>query len=79
MRFLISLLFFFLTFVGFAQQTPQFTQFMMNKYIYNPAFAGFEDYIDVKTGFRSQWTGLNTSNRTAYVTANMALDKSDLS
>ncbi|MFM7019716.1 MAG: PorP/SprF family type IX secretion system membrane protein [Aquirufa sp.] len=77
MRFLISLFLFLLTFVGFAQQTPQFTQFMMNKYVYNPAFAGFEDYIDVKTGFRSQWTGLNTTNRTAYVTANMALDKSD--
>lgn len=77
MRFLISLFFFFLTFVGFAQQTPQFTQFMMNKYVYNPAFAGFEDYIDIKSGFRTQWTGINTSNKTAYVTANMAIDKSD--
>jgi len=77
MRFLISLLFFLLTFVGFAQQTPQFTQFMMNKYIYNPAFAGYEDYIDVKSGFRTQWTGISTTNKTAYVTGNFALDKSD--
>jgi len=53
MRFLIFLLFFMLTFVGFAQQTPQFTQFMMNKYVYNPAFAGFEDYVDIKSGFRT--------------------------
>jgi type IX secretion system PorP/SprF family membrane protein len=77
MRFLISLLFVLLTFVGFAQQTPQFTQFMMNKYVYNPAFAGYEDYIDIKSGFRTQWTGLNTTNKTAYVTGNFAIDKSD--
>lgn len=77
MRFLISLLFFLSTFVSFAQQTPQFTQFMMNKYIYNAAFAGFEDYLDIKTGFRTQWTGINTTNRTAYLTANFAIDKSD--
>lgn len=77
MRFLISLSLFLFPFIGFAQQTPQFTQFMMNKYVYNPAFAGFEDYVDIKSGFRTQWTGLNTSNKTAYVTANMAIDKSD--
>lgn len=63
--------------LGSAQQTPQFAQYMMNRYLYNPAFAGFEDYIDIKTGFRSQWTGLNTTNRTFYATANMAIDKSD--
>ncbi len=50
---------------------------MMNKYVYNPAFAGFEDYIDIKSGFRTQWTGVNTTNRTAYLTANFAIDKSD--
>ncbi|MBP6054533.1 MAG: PorP/SprF family type IX secretion system membrane protein [Cytophagaceae bacterium] len=77
MRFLIPLLFFMGSFVGFAQQTPQFTQFMMNKYVYNPAFAGYEDYVDIKSGFRTQWTGINTSNKTAYLTANLALDKSD--
>jgi type IX secretion system PorP/SprF family membrane protein len=77
MRFLIILFLFLASICGFAQQTPQFSQFMMNRFLYNPAFAGFEDYWDVQTGFRTQWTGINTANRTFYTTANFAFDKSD--
>jgi type IX secretion system PorP/SprF family membrane protein len=77
MRFLIILFLFLASICGFAQQTPQFSQFMMNRFLYNPAFAGFEDYWDVQTGFRTQWTGINTANRTFYSTANFAFDKSD--
>jgi type IX secretion system PorP/SprF family membrane protein len=77
MRFLIILFLFLASICGFAQQTPQFSQFMMNRFLYNPAFAGFEDYWDVQSGFRTQWTGINTANRTFYTTANFAFDKSD--
>ncbi len=77
MRFLIFLFLFLASFRGIAQQTPQFSQFMMNRFLYNPAFAGFEDYWDVQSGFRTQWTGINTANRTFYTTANFAFDKSD--
>lgn len=77
MRFLIFLFLFLASVRGIAQQTPQFSQFMMNRFLYNPAFAGFEDYWDVQSGFRTQWTGLNTANRTFYTTANFAFDKSD--
>lgn len=77
MRFLILLFLFLASFRGIAQQTPQFSQFMMNRFLYNPAFAGFEDYWDVQSGFRTQWTGINTANRTFYTTANFAFDKSD--
>ncbi len=77
MRFLILLFLFLTSFRGIAQQTPQFSQFMMNRFLYNPAFAGFEDYWDVQSGFRTQWTGINTANRTFYTTANFAFDKSD--
>jgi type IX secretion system PorP/SprF family membrane protein len=77
MRFLIILFLFLASICGFAQQTPQFSQFMMNRFLYNPAFAGYEDYWDVQSGFRTQWTGINTANRTFYTTANFAFDKSD--
>ena len=77
MRFLIFLFLFLASIRGIAQQTPQFSQFMMNRFLYNPAFAGFEDYWDVQSGFRTQWTGINTANRTFYTTANFAFDKSD--
>jgi len=40
-----------------AQQTPQFSQYMLNSYLINPALAGTEDYIDVKAGYRNQWGG----------------------
>jgi type IX secretion system PorP/SprF family membrane protein len=50
---------------------------MMNRFLYNPAFAGYEDYWDVQSGFRTQWTGINTANRTFYTTANFAFDKTD--
>lgn len=75
---LFSFLFLFLTVhVGIAQQTPQVTQFMMNRYLYNPAFAGFEDYTDIKVGYRQQWLGISEGMRTFYATANWAIDKSD--
>lgn len=77
MRFLIFLFLFLASIRGIAQQTPQFSQFMMNRFLYNPAFAGFEDYWDVQSGFRTQWTGINTANRTFYTTANFAFDKTD--
>lgn len=62
----------------FGQQTFQFSQYYFNKFLYNPAFAGFEDYVDLKTGYRSQWTGLGANNKTFYLTGNVALGKNDI-
>ncbi len=77
MRFLILLFVLCMSFVGLAQQTPQFGLYMMNRYLYNPAFTGYEDYWDIKTGYRQQWTGFNTNMSSFYATANMAFDKTD--
>lgn len=78
MRYLILLFFIFCSWMARAQQTAQYTQYMMNRYLYNPAFAGFEDHGEVKSGFRQQWTGLNSSISSFYMTGHMALDKPDL-
>jgi type IX secretion system PorP/SprF family membrane protein len=77
MKFLILLFILFMSFVGLAQQTPQFGLYMMNRYLYNPAFTGYEDYWDIKTGYRQQWTSFNTNMSSFYVTVNMAFDKTD--
>ncbi|AWL10296.1 PorP/SprF family type IX secretion system membrane protein [Aquirufa nivalisilvae] len=77
MRFFVFLFLFLVAHLGFAQQTPQVTQFMMNRYLYNPAFAGFEDFTDIKVGYRQQWVGLSEGMKTFYATANWAIDKSD--
>lgn len=77
MRYFKVLVLLLLPLKFFGQLGPQFTQYMMNKYLYNPAFAGYEDYIDIKTGFRQQWLGLGVPSKTFYVTANLAIDKED--
>lgn len=42
--------------VAVAQQDPQFTQFMHNKLIYNPGYAGTSGAICGNIQFRQQWT-----------------------
>ncbi|MES2619303.1 MAG: type IX secretion system membrane protein PorP/SprF [Bacteroidota bacterium] len=44
-----------------AQPEPQFTQYMYNKYLSNPAYAGSEDVLEVALLHRSQY--LELSNR----------------
>nr|MBC7612911.1 type IX secretion system membrane protein PorP/SprF [Pseudopedobacter sp.] len=60
-----------------AQQKPQYTQYILNNYIINPAITGIENYIDVKAGYRQQWTGLQNAPVTSYLTAHMPLGKSN--
>lgn len=42
-----------------AQQRPQYTQYILNNYILNPALSGIENYTDLKISGRDQWVGLN--------------------
>lgn len=55
---------------AFAQQRPQYTQYVFNNYLLNPAVSGIENYIDLKAGYRSQWTGLEGAPVTSYLTIN---------
>lgn len=56
-----------------AQQRPQYTQYVFNNYLLNPALSGIENYTDIKAGYRSQWTGLDGAPVTSYLTANMPI------
>lgn len=58
-----------------AQQRPQFTQYMINGYLLNPALTGIEDYTDVKLGTRQQWVGLEGAPETYYLSAHTPLNK----
>ncbi|UOE52405.1 type IX secretion system membrane protein PorP/SprF [Mucilaginibacter sp. SMC90] len=53
-----------------AQQRPQYTQYVFNNYLLNPALSGIENYTDVKLGYRSQWTGLDGAPVTSYLSVN---------
>jgi type IX secretion system PorP/SprF family membrane protein len=56
-----------------AQQKPQYTQYVFNNFLLNPALSGIENYTDVKAGYRSQWTGLQGAPVTSYITVNAPL------
>ncbi|QNR87003.1 type IX secretion system membrane protein PorP/SprF [Pedobacter riviphilus] len=57
----------------YAQQRPQYTQYLLNSYLLNPALSGIENYTDVKVGYRQQWAGLQDAPKTAFVSAHWAL------
>lgn len=66
---------FFIAIGAFGQQKPQFSQYMVNQFILNPAVAGTEDYADLKAGFRYQWAGMEGSPITYYLSGHAALGK----
>ena len=47
-----------------AQQLPHYSQYMMNKFLINPAVAGSEGYTAFNLTAREQWIGLANSPRT---------------
>ncbi len=50
---------------GFAQQLPQYTQYMLNDFAINPAVAGrIENVWDCKSNNRYQWVGVTDAPRT---------------
>ncbi|MFD3002321.1 type IX secretion system membrane protein PorP/SprF [Pontibacter toksunensis] len=61
----------------FAQQRPQHTQYFQNNFLLNPAVAGIENYTDVRSGFRSQWVGMEGAPTTFYTSVHTALNKND--
>ncbi|MCX2574994.1 PorP/SprF family type IX secretion system membrane protein [Pedobacter sandarakinus] len=62
----------------FSQQKPQYTQYIFNQYLLNPALSGIENYIDFKTGYRKQWSGITDAPQTSFVSANWALGDNQL-
>lgn len=56
-----------------AQQLPQYTMYMANNYVLNPAVAGIESYVDLKLAARSQWVGIEDAPKTLYATVHSRL------
>lgn len=57
----------------FAQQVPQYSQYIFNSFLINPAVAGIENYTDVKMGYRNQWSGINGAPKTGFLSVNMPI------
>ncbi len=49
---------------SYAQQNPQFSQYLQNPLVLNPAIAGAEGFLDITLGYRNQWTGFEGAPKT---------------
>ena len=63
-KFNIIALILFSSWIGVAQQLPQFTQYMYNTISINPAYAGSRETLSVVGLHRSQWVGLEGGPQT---------------
>lgn len=59
-----------------AQQDPQFTQYMYNPVVINPAYAGNRGVLSVVGLHRSQWVGLDGAPRTQSLSAHAPISNS---
>lgn len=69
----ISLLLIFITILTVkdmsAQQDPQYTQYMYNMNIMNPAYAGSKESLSITALYRTQWAGLDGAPETITLSA----------
>jgi type IX secretion system PorP/SprF family membrane protein len=71
--FAIILLILLGTFSSNAQQDPQYTQYMYNTEVVNPAYAGQRDALSFGMLLRTQWVSLDGAPRTGTFTASTPL------
>jgi len=78
MKFVLSLnIFILVSFSSFGQAKPNYTQYVLNNYVLNPALTGIENYVDIKSSFRNQWTGIEGAPVTSYFTIHGPIGKED--
>ena len=75
---LLSIVGLFFSLTVNAQQIPQFTQYMFNNYLSNPAVAGTHNYYQVRLNTRYQWVGMNDAPQTTSVSLFGPLAKKDM-
>ena len=61
----IGLLLVLLSSLGYAQQDAQYTQYMYNTTVVNPAYAGTRETLNVFALYRTQWVGFDGAPQTA--------------
>jgi len=62
-----------------AQQTPQYTHYLFNHFAINPAVAGSKKCMDMRLGYRTQWTGFEGAPKTAIASLNGPMGVKDRS
>ena len=60
-----------------AQQDPQYTQYMYNTQVVNPAYAGSRDVLSFGLLYRTQWVGLDGAPKTVTFTGDTPIGSLD--
>lgn len=61
--------------VGMSQQQWQYSQYMNNNFLLNPAEGGTDDFTDIKLGLRTQWQGLEGAPKSGFISAHHPVNK----
>ncbi|MCB9223694.1 MAG: type IX secretion system membrane protein PorP/SprF [Crocinitomicaceae bacterium] len=73
MRKYFALIFVCTTFLSSSQQLEHYTQYAFNQFAFNPAVAGTKSCIDIRTGYRFQWAGIDGAPQTGFINAHAPL------
>lgn len=72
-NFIIMLFLLPVMYTGFSQQDPIYSQYLVNPFVINPAYAGFSRDFSGMATYRKQWIGLDGAPITFNVTGHIAL------
>lgn len=61
--------------LSFAQQDPQYSQYMFNQLVINPAYAGCKDAVNTTLILRNQWVGIDGAPQTQTLSAHAPIGK----
>lgn len=67
-KYLFWIVFYASHFSAQAQEPPVYSQFFINPYIYNPAYAGIDGHTVISAMYRQQWVGLDGAPTISHVT-----------
>ena len=63
----------FISVLSYGQQLEHYTQYQFNQFAFNPAVAGTKNCIDIRTGYRFQWVGIDGAPQTGFINAHAPL------
>jgi type IX secretion system PorP/SprF family membrane protein len=72
-KIITSVLFFFLMHAVIAQHNPLQSQYVLNRLVVNPAYAGADGFLSTTVSYRKQWLGVEGAPETYAFTANTPL------
>lgn len=72
------LIFSLISCLGYAQQDPQYSQYMFNPLILNPAYAGSREVISTVLLYRNQWVNVDGAPKTMTASINSPLKNKKL-